>query len=90
MLASTYRIQHNGMGGSDACRDFRTVQLSGAHVCCRPLPPVGHPSRLLATYCCLRFIPLQALFAGSLISAISVYFLIILFGVFDEKATVQP
>jgi hypothetical protein len=45
---------------------------------------------LLATHCRLRCISLQALFSGSLISAISVYFLIILFGVFDEKATVQP
>lgn len=34
--------------------------------------------------------PLQALFSGSIISVISVYTIIILLGVFDERATVQP
>lgn len=32
----------------------------------------------------------QALFSGSIISVISVYIIIILLGVFDERATVQP
>ena len=54
----------------------------------QPLPRFNMP----CPFClpCALCPLVQALFAGSLISALSVYVLIILFGVFDERATVQP
>lgn len=57
------------------------------------LPVELHPSGTV--HALLSSLPLavprlQCLFSGSLIAALGSYALIILFGVFDEKATAQP